>query len=65
MRTKASEFFRPAALDLEHVLQMKRRIPALPVDPNWVWDEPKNLDFETVYPDGNAGTPDDTPPLPC
>jgi hypothetical protein len=49
-------------------LEMSRyleNLPALPIDPNWVWDEPKNLDFETVYPDENAGTPDDTPPLPC
>lgn len=25
-------------------------LPPLPINPNWVWDEPKNLDFEIVYP---------------
>lgn len=40
-------------------------LPPLPIDPNWVWDKPRNLDFEIVYPDENAEPLEDTPPLPC
>jgi hypothetical protein len=40
-------------------------LPALPIDANWVWDEPKNLDFEHVTRKDDAGTPGRMPPLPC
>ena len=40
-------------------------LPALPIDANWVWDEPKNLDFENVYRKDDAGTQGRVPPLPC
>jgi hypothetical protein len=40
-------------------------LPALPIDPNFVWDKPQNLDFEIVYPDEDAELPADTLPLTC
>jgi hypothetical protein len=42
-------------------------LPPLPINPNWVWDEPKNLDFEIVYPaddDAAAGNMADGRELP-
>lgn len=40
-------------------------LPALPINPNFVWDKPQNLDFEIVYPEEDAELPEDTLPLPC
>jgi hypothetical protein len=39
-------------------------LPPLPIDPNWVWESPRNLDFETVYPEEGEEV-ENTPPLPC
>jgi hypothetical protein len=39
-------------------------LPPIPIDPNWVWKKPENLDFELVYP-GENEIVEDSPPLPC
>lgn len=40
------------------------KMPPLPIDPNWVWSKPENLDFEIVHPEPDEVV-ENTPPPPC
>jgi hypothetical protein len=56
----------PAALspyrDMGYYLE---GLPPLPIDPNWTWNKPQNLDFEIIDPDENGEPLPDTPPPSC
>jgi hypothetical protein len=55
----------PGASSYSNISRYIEGLPPLPIEPNWVWKEPQNLDFEIVYPEENDDPPEDTPPLPC